>query len=187
MKKSLILIFLLGLGDGRLPSPPPTRSPPLPTITILSPPPTASSGEDTTTSREDTTTPREDTTTSREDTTTSREDTTTSREDTTNSGEDTSTRRTTGSSSGEDTTTGRTTGLSSGEDTTTTEDIVPEPPLDCTFPDHYCNPTANDLIKKVEDVSVNSAKECQDLCKRQVPRVYVKVYYYLFLVNYPIQ
>ena len=59
--------------------------------------------------------------------------------------------------------------------------------LICTFPDHYCNPTAPDLIRKVEDVSVNSAKECQDLCKRQVPRVYVKVYYYLFLVNYPTQ
>ena len=176
MKKSLILIFLLGLGDGRLPSPPPTRSPPLPTITILSPPPTASSGEDTTTSREDTTTPREDTTTSREDTTTSREDTTTSREDTTTFREDTTTGRTTRGSSGEDTTIGRTTGSSSGEDTTTTEEIVPEPPLICSFPDHYCNPTANDLIRKVEDVPVNNAKECQDLCKRQASTVYKKMF-----------
>ena len=30
----------------------------------------------------------------------------------------------------------------------------------------YCNPTAPDLIRKVEDVPVNSAKECEDLCKR---------------------
>ena len=50
--------------------------------------------------------------------------------------------------------------------TTTTEEIVTEEPLSCSFPDHYCNPTAPDLIRKVEDVPVNSAKECEDLCKR---------------------
>ena len=57
--------------------------------------------------------------------------------------------------------------------------------LSCTFPDYYCNPTAPDLIRKVEDVSVNSAKECQDLCKRQVPRVYVKVSDFIILVKHP--
>ena len=41
--------------------------------------------------------------------------------------------------------------------TTTTEEIVTEEPLSCSFPDHYCNPTAPDLIRKVEDVPVNSA------------------------------
>ena len=61
--------------------------------------------------------------------------------------------------------------------TTTTEEIVTEEPLSCSFPDYYCNPTAPDLIRKVEDVPVNSAKECQDLCKRQVPTVHVKVFY----------
>ena len=50
--------------------------------------------------------------------------------------------------------------------TTTTEEIVTEEPLSCSFPDHYCNPTAPDLIRKVEDIPVNSAKECEDLCKR---------------------
>ena len=55
----------------------------------------------------------------------------------------------------------------------TIKEIVTEAPLSCTFPDHYCNPTAPDLIRKVEDVTVNSAKECQDLCKRQVPKVYL--------------
>ena len=39
-------------------------------------------------------------------------------------------------------------------------------PLRCTFPDHYCNPTANDLIKKVEDVTINSASHCRDLCRQ---------------------
>ena len=53
---------------------------------------------------------------------------------------------------------------------TTTEELVTEESLSCTFPDHYCNPTAPDLIRKVEDVTVNSAKECHDLCKRQVPK-----------------
>ena len=61
--------------------------------------------------------------------------------------------------------------------TTTTEEIVTEEPLSCSFPDYYCNPTAPDLIRKVEDVPVNSAKECQDLCKRQVQTVHVKVFY----------
>ena len=68
--------------------------------------------------------------------------------------------------------------------TTTTEEIVTEEPLSCSFPDYYCNPTAPDLIRKVEDVSVNSAKECQDLCKRQVP-VYLKVYDFIILVKHP--
>ena len=39
-------------------------------------------------------------------------------------------------------------------------------PLRCTFPDHYCNPTANDLIKKVEDVTITSASHCLELCRR---------------------
>ena len=38
-------------------------------------------------------------------------------------------------------------------------------PLRCTFPDHYCNPTANDLIKKVEDVTITSASHCLELCR----------------------
>ena len=45
--------------------------------------------------------------------------------------------------------------------TTTTQ----VPALKCTFPDHYCNPTGNDLIKKVEDVSINDARHCRDLCQ----------------------
>ena len=55
----------------------------------------------------------------------------------------------------------------------TTGELVTQESLSCTFPDHYCNPTAPDLIRKVEDVTVNNAKECQDLCKRQVPKVYL--------------
>ena len=43
---------------------------------------------------------------------------------------------------------------------------IPEQPLSCTYPDHYCNPTALDLIRKVEDVVVETAGECQALCKR---------------------
>ena len=38
--------------------------------------------------------------------------------------------------------------------------------LSCTYPDHYCNPTANDLIRKVEDSAVQSVEECSQLCKR---------------------
>ena len=83
------------------------------------------------------------------------------------------------SSSGEDTITTAGNGSSSREDTTTTtteETEIIEEPLSCSFPDYYCNPTAPDLIRKVEDVSVNSAKECQDLCKRQAPTVYKKMF-----------
>ena len=38
--------------------------------------------------------------------------------------------------------------------------------LSCTYPDHYCNPTATDLIRKVEDTTVQSVGECSELCKR---------------------
>ena len=38
--------------------------------------------------------------------------------------------------------------------------------LSCTYPDHYCNPTGNDLIRKVEDTAVQSVEECSQLCKR---------------------
>ena len=40
--------------------------------------------------------------------------------------------------------------------------------LNCTYPDHYCNPTATDLIRKVEDTAVQSVEECSQLCKRWV-------------------
>ena len=87
--------------------------------------------------------------------------------------EDTTTAEGSGSSSGEDTTTTAGHELSSEKDTTTTlgngrnrEIEIIEEPLSCSFPDYYCNPTAPDLIRKVEDVPVTSAKECQDLCKR---------------------
>ena len=43
---------------------------------------------------------------------------------------------------------------------------ISEQPLSCTYPDHYCNPTALDMIRKVEDVVVDTAGECQELCKR---------------------
>ena len=36
--------------------------------------------------------------------------------------------------------------------------------LKCTFPDHYCNPTAPDLIRKVEHEAVTSAYDCKRLC-----------------------
>ena len=35
----------------------------------------------------------------------------------------------------------------------------------CTYPDHYCNPTAPDLIKKVEDIVIENVWECVALCK----------------------
>ena len=38
--------------------------------------------------------------------------------------------------------------------------------LTCTYPDHYCNPTAGDLLRKVEDTAVRTAEECAELCKR---------------------
>ena len=38
--------------------------------------------------------------------------------------------------------------------------------LSCTYPDHYCNPTAGDLIRKVEDTAVRTAEECDQLCRR---------------------
>ena len=36
--------------------------------------------------------------------------------------------------------------------------------LKCTFPDHYCNPTAEDLIRKVEDQTITDAAHCKRLC-----------------------
>ena len=38
--------------------------------------------------------------------------------------------------------------------------------LKCTFPDHYCNPTAPDLIRKVEHQAVTSAYDCKTLCSQ---------------------
>ena len=38
--------------------------------------------------------------------------------------------------------------------------------LKCTFPDHYCNPTAPDLIRKVEHEAVTSAYDCKNLCSQ---------------------
>ena len=35
----------------------------------------------------------------------------------------------------------------------------------CTYPDHYCNPTAPDLIKKVEDIVIENVWECLAVCK----------------------
>ena len=40
----------------------------------------------------------------------------------------------------------------------------------CAYPDHYCNPTANDLIRKVEDEPITSAKHCEDRCKSWVAK-----------------
>ena len=91
---------------------------------------------------------------------------------------------------GETATTEKTTSTTTTEETattTTTEEIVTEEPLSCSFPDYYCNPTAPDLIRKVEDVPVNSAKECQDLCKRQVQTVHVKVFIVIISVKHPTQ
>ena len=35
----------------------------------------------------------------------------------------------------------------------------------CSFPDFFCNPTADDLLYKVEE-TVNTAEECNDICKK---------------------
>jgi len=36
--------------------------------------------------------------------------------------------------------------------------------INCSYQDHYCNPSAFDLITKVEDVDVKDAMECRQLC-----------------------
>lgn len=36
--------------------------------------------------------------------------------------------------------------------------------MNCSYQDHYCNPSAFDLITKVEDVDVRDAMECRQLC-----------------------
>jgi len=36
--------------------------------------------------------------------------------------------------------------------------------INCSYQDHYCNPSAYDLISKVEDVDVKDAMECRQLC-----------------------
>ena len=100
-------------------------------------------------------------------------------------GETATTEKTTSTTTTEETAT--TTTTEETATTTTTEEIVTEEPLSCSFPDYYCNPTAPDLIRKVEDVPVNSAKECQDLCKRQVPTVHVKVFIVIISVKHPTQ
>ena len=41
-------------------------------------------------------------------------------------------------------------------------------PSRCTYPDHYCNPTAMDLIQKVEDRTIQDVEECIDLCQMLV-------------------
>jgi len=38
--------------------------------------------------------------------------------------------------------------------------------INCTFPNHFCNPTAADLIDKIEDEVVTSAQQCSDICRR---------------------
>ena len=40
--------------------------------------------------------------------------------------------------------------------------------INCSYQDHYCNPSAFDLITKVEDVDVKNAMECRELCLRYV-------------------
>ena len=41
-------------------------------------------------------------------------------------------------------------------------------PSRCTYPDHYCNPTAMDLIQKVEDITIEDVEECIVLCQMLV-------------------
>ena len=36
--------------------------------------------------------------------------------------------------------------------------------MNCTLTDYFCNPSAADLLEKIEDREVRSAKECHDLC-----------------------
>jgi len=36
--------------------------------------------------------------------------------------------------------------------------------MNCSYLDHYCNPSAYDLITKIEDTDVFSPMECRDLC-----------------------
>jgi len=39
-----------------------------------------------------------------------------------------------------------------------------DPLNNCSFPDHYCNPTAVDLIDKIEDQVVTSPQQCRKIC-----------------------
>ena len=69
--------------------------------------------------------------------------------------------------------TGRDTG-GAGETTTVATTTTLDPAshaLKCTAPDHYCNPTADDLIKKVEDVPIQNVKHCHDICKEYVEQL----------------
>ena len=36
--------------------------------------------------------------------------------------------------------------------------------MNCTLTDYFCNPSASDLVEKIEDKEVHSAKECHDIC-----------------------
>ena len=36
--------------------------------------------------------------------------------------------------------------------------------MNCTLMDYFCNPSAADLVEKIEDKEVHSAKECHDIC-----------------------
>ena len=36
----------------------------------------------------------------------------------------------------------------------------------CTYPDYYCNPTANNLIKKVDNIPIQDASTCSDICNK---------------------
>merc|ERR1719153_92732 len=42
--------------------------------------------------------------------------------------------------------------------------LVPEEYLNCTITDYYCNPSGDDLIERVNDPNIMSAKDCHDVC-----------------------
>lgn len=39
--------------------------------------------------------------------------------------------------------------------------------INCTLTDYFCNPTGADLIERVADRVIKSAKQCHDICKKQ--------------------
>ena len=54
-------------------------------------------------------------------------------------------------------------------------------PSRCTYPDHYCNPTAMDLIQKVEHRTIQDVEECIELCQMSVSICG----YFVYLVSLP--
>ena len=81
------------------------------------------------------------------------------------SGEETTTAAETTASGEETTTAAEATTTTAAEATTTAGVSSAATGPSCAYPDHYCNPTANDLIRKVEDEPITSAKHCEGRCK----------------------